>query len=84
MEQCCFTHHNRQADHPCTRCGHAYCIDCLTVVDHKPICQKCARRVRIPSEREAIAAILISSIAMAAAVAIYTGAYLAIAHSVWG
>lgn len=84
MEQCCSNHPSEAAEHRCAVCGRGFCIDCLTIVDRKPVCQVCAWRPRMPSEREAIASLLVGSIAAAAAIGLYTGGFIAIVHAIWG
>lgn len=76
MEQSCYTHGNVRAAHDCSRCGRGYCVDCLNIVDHKAVCQNCLRQFRAPSEKEAIASILITSIMAAIAFATYSGVFL--------
>jgi len=84
MEQCCFIHSHEQAAHQCARCGHGYCVDCLEVVDHKAVCHDCLRRVRIPSEKEAIATILVTSIIGVVALVVYTCGFALCLTSIWG
>jgi hypothetical protein len=76
MELRCTVHSSKCKAHECSRCGHGYCVDCLSIVDHKVVCQDCLRRFRVPSEKEAIASILISSIMAAVAFAVYSGCFL--------
>jgi len=85
MEQCCpNTMVEDGVRHNCACCGNEFGIEGLTVVDHKAVCLRCARTTRIPSEREAIATIIVSSIALAATVAIYAGGFVALMHQLWG
>jgi len=84
MEQSCFIHANECIAHDCSRCGRGYCIDCLNIVDHKAVCHDCLRRYRVPSEKEAIASILISSIVGALAVAVYSGGFIMFLEKMWG
>jgi len=84
MEQSCFIHTHESAAHECSQCGHGYCVDCLHIVDHQAVCRNCIHRFRVPSENEAIASILISSIVAAIAVALNSSEFINFIQTIWG
>lgn len=83
MSDACVNHPSEVSAADCSVCARPFCVDCLTIVDRKAICQTCLMRAKPRTLKEwwIILCILASSIGIALAIAYrYLGRILYLHH----